>query len=204
MDFGTEDLFKCALHTLVFMGQTHTDGLLYSRHVPDGDRLKWWSDSDWGASRSTTGGHGELAGSSVLAVSRRQECTTVSSTHAEIVAASANSNDLLWARGYLSEIGLPQDEPTPFKVDAKNVITHVHNLISSKEARHISRRELIVRERQVTEDLDVEKVPTEDNIADMLTKALDPGPFHKLRALLMNLVVRVGSASYPRSKRHRG
>ena len=51
---------------------------------------------------------------------------------------------------------------------------------------------------------DVEKVPTEDNIADMLTKALDPGPFHKLRALLMNLVVRVGSASYPRSKRHRG
>ena len=52
---------------------------------------------------------------------------TASSTHAEVVAASTNSNDALWTRGYLREIGLPQDEPTPFMVDAKNVLTLVQN-----------------------------------------------------------------------------
>jgi hypothetical protein len=49
-------------------------------------------------------------------------------------------------RGYLSEIGLPQDDPSEFNVDAANVITLVHNFIASKLTRHITRRECIVRE----------------------------------------------------------
>ena len=60
-------------------------------------------------------------------MSRKQDCTSGSSTHAEMIAASANSNDVVWARGYLAEIGLPQDKPTEFNVDANNVITLVHN-----------------------------------------------------------------------------
>ena len=171
MDFGTEDMFKTALHLLVFMGQTHADGLLYSKHAPNARQLVWWSDSDWSTRRSTTGGTGQLAGASVCASSRRQECTTGSSTHAEVVAGSTNSNDCLWTRGYLGEIGLTQTAPTPFYVDAKNVLTLVHNLISSKLTRHITRRELIVREREVAGDVEVTKVDTADNIADMMAWA---------------------------------
>ena len=203
MDFATEDLFKTALHLLVFMGQAHSDGLLYSRHAPNARQLEWWSDSDWSVRRSTTGGTGQLAGASVCAMSRRQECITGSSTHAEIVAASSNSNDVLWARGFLEEIGLPQLGPTPFYVDAKNVLTLVYNLISSKLTWHINRRELIVREREIAGELEVTKVATEDNISDMLTKGLDRVPFVKLRRLLMNLVVRAPSAVVPRLRRQR-
>ena len=58
-------------------------------------------------------------------MSRKQDCVSGSSTHAEMIAASANSNDVVWARGYLAEIGLPQD--TEFNVDANNVITLVHH-----------------------------------------------------------------------------
>ena len=151
--------------------------------------------------RSTTGGTGQLAGASVCAMSRRQECITGSSTHAEIVATSSNSNDVLWARGFLEEIGLPQLGPTPFYVDAKNVLTLVHNLMSSKLTRHINRRELIVREREIAGELEVTKVATEDNISDMLTKGLDRVPFVKLRRLLMNLVVRTPLAVVPRLRR---
>ena len=203
MDFATEDLYKTALHMLVFMGQTQADGLLYSAHAPNARQLEWWSDSDWSARRSTSGGTGQLAGASVCAMSRRQECITGSSTHAEIVAGSSNSNDVLWARGFLEEIGLPQTTPTPFYVDAKNVLTLVHNLISSKLTRHISRRELIVREREVNEDIQVVKVATEDNLSDMLTKALDRVPYVKLRKLLMNIVVRAGTVVMPRARRSR-
>ena len=107
-----------------------------------------WSDSDWAVRRSTTGGSGQLAGATVQAMSRKQDCVSGSSTHAEMIAASANSNDVVWARGYLAEIGLPQEEPTEFNVDANNVITLVHNFIASKMTRHITRRETIVRERE--------------------------------------------------------
>ena len=144
-----------------------------------------------------------MAGSSVLATSRRQECVTGSSTHAEVVAASTNSNDVVWGRGFLEEIGLPQEGPTPFKVDAKNVLTLVQNLISSKLTRHITRRELVVREREVQGVLVVEKVPTEDNLADMFTKVLDRIPFVKLRRLTLILVIRAASAVAPRSRRDR-
>ena len=106
------------------MGQTHRDGITYVRDSPGGRRYKHWSDSDWAVRRSTSGGTGQLAGASVQAISRKQDCITGSTTHAEIIAASTNSNDVVWARGYLGEIGLPQDdEPSVFNVDAANVIT---------------------------------------------------------------------------------
>ena len=60
--------------------------------------------------------------------------------------------------------GLPQERPTPFMVDAKNVLTLVQNLISSKQTRHITRRELIVREREIEGHLEVQKVHTSANL----------------------------------------
>ena len=152
--------------------------------------------------RSTTGGTGQLAGASVQAISRKQDCITGSTTHAEIIAASTNSNDVVWARGYLGEIGLPQDdEPTVFNVDAANVITLVHNFISSKLTRHITRRESIVREREADQTLVVTKVPTADNLADVFTKALDRDPFTKLRTLVLNILAKGVLAPVPRARR---
>lgn len=201
MDFATRDLFQTALHWLVFMGQTAKDGITYSANAPNASQLVYWSDSDWSTRRSTTGGTGQLAGGSVIAASRRQDCVTGSSTHAEVVAASSNSNDVVWTRGYLEEIGLPQLEPTPFMVDAQNVITLAHNLISSKQTRHITRRELIVRERDTDGTLEVRKVHTSENLADMLTKALDREPFTVLRRSLLNLLVRAATVVAPRLRR---
>ena len=135
------------------------------------------------------------------ATSRKQDCVSGSSTHAEIIAASTNSNDVVWARGYLAEIGLPQDEPSEFNVDAANVITLVHNFIASKLTRHITRRECIVRERETDKTLAVNKVPTADNLADMFTKALDRDPFTKLRKLVMNIMIMGVKAPVPRARR---
>ena len=185
-----EDMFNAALYCLVFMGQTHDDGITYVRDAPGGRRYVHWSDSDWAVRRSTTGGTGQLAGASVQATSRKQDCVSGSSTHAEIIAASTNSNDVVWARGYLSEIGLPQDDPSEFNVDAANVITLVHNFIASKLTRHITRRECIVREREADKTLAVNKVPTADNLADMFTKALGRDPFTKLRQLVINIMIK--------------
>ena len=139
----------------------------------------------------------------MCAQSRRQDCVTGSSTHAEIVAASSNSNDLIWSRGLLEELGLPQADPTPLKVDAQNVLTLAHNFISSKQTRHIARRDLIVRERDTEGVLRIEKVATDDNLADLFTKALDRVPFEKLRKLVVNLLSAGVWFLSPRGKRAR-
>ena len=138
-----------------------------------------------------------------MSSSRKQDCVTGSSTHAEIVAASTNSNDVLWSRGFLWEIGyrIVIEAPTRLMVDAQNVLTLVHNLISSKLTRHITRRELIVREREVEGHHTVTKCDTADNLADLLTKALDPIPYDKLRRLVLNILAVGAISPVPRARR---
>ena len=203
MSFSTPDLFKTALRVLVYMGQTMDMGITYSRFAPNAGELEWWTDSDWAMRRSTTGGTGQLAGGSVCAQSRRQDCVTGSSTHAEAVAASSNSNDAMWSRGLCDELGWAPVGPTPMKVDAQNVLTITHDFVSSKQTRHIARRELIVREREVEGHIRLDKVPSEDNLADMFTKALDRLPFEKLRKGVMNILASGVWFLAPRGKRSR-
>ena len=136
-----------------------------------------------------------------MAISRTQDCITGSSSHAEVVAASTNSNDVMWASGFLGEIGLPQVDPVKLMVDAANVLTLAHNLISSKLTRHITRRELVVRERDNTGVLTVTKCHTSDNLADLLTKALASEPFTKLARLVLNILASGALYPIPRARR---
>ena len=48
--------------------------------------------------------------------------------------------------------------------------------------------------------LAVEKVHTDDNLADTFTKVLDRTPYTKLRRLVMNLLVRAATAVVPRAR----
>ena len=86
------------------------------------------------------------------------------------------------------------ESPTRLMVDAQNVLTLTHNLISSKLSRHITRRELIVREREVEGHHTVTKT-------DLLTKALDPIPFDKLRRLVLNILAVGAIYPVPRARR---
>ena len=76
-----------------------------------------------------------------------------------------------------------------------------HRVISSKLTRHITRRELIVREREVEGHHTVTKCDTSDNLADLLTKALDPIPFDKLRRLVLNILAVGAIYPVPRARR---
>ena len=60
-----------------------------------------------------------------------------------------------------------------------------------------------MRERDIEGHLKIDKVPTEDNLADMLTKVLDRVPVEKLRRGVMNLLASGVWFLSPRGKRTR-
>ena len=91
------------------------------------------------------------------------------------------------------EYDLFLEGPTRICVDAKNVLTLVQNLISTKATRHITRRELVIRDREAAEEIVVVKVHTDDHLADLLTKPLHPLPFTKLRRGIMILLIRMAT-----------
>ena len=60
-----------------------------------------------------------------------------------------------------------------------------------------------MRERDIEGHLRLEKVGTDDNLADMFTKVLDRVPFEKFRRLVMNVLATGVQYLAPRGKRPR-
>ena len=60
-----------------------------------------------------------------------------------------------------------------------------------------------LREREIEGHLRLEKVGTDDNLADMFTKVLDRAPFEKFRRVVMNVLLNGIQYLAPRGKRPR-
>ena len=83
-------------------------------------------------------------------------------------------------------MGLPQANPTTLKVDNSGAIELSRDRKSCHRSRHVDRRYFKVRELSFEGVVAVEKVPTEDNGSDVLTKPLPFATFIKHVCKLMN------------------
>ena len=120
----------------------------------------------------------------VLWLSRKQPCTTTSTTESEYVAASLTSKEIVWARRLLNDLGFPHSKPTSLFSDNQSAIRLVQNPEFHKRTKHINVVYHLIREIQARGEIEVLYVPTRLQLADILTKALTPEIFQKLRAAL--------------------
>ena len=109
------------------------------------------------------------------------------------MAMSAGTVDVVFMRGLLDDLGLPQQNiaeklvPTPLRCDNKGARDLSHDRSTSSRSRHIDRRWFFVREAQHQSIVEVIAVPTLDNISDLMTKVLKRTDFEKFITLVMNL-----------------
>ena len=111
----------------------------------------------------------------------------MSSTEAEIIAASACALELAHFRTLLNEMGVEQSEPTPLYVDNSGAVELSRDRKSCHRSRHVDRRYFKVRELSYAGVLRVEHIDTADNSADILTKPLKADSFYKHASHLMNM-----------------
>ena len=109
----------------------------------------------------------------------------MSSTEAEIIAASALSLEAVHFRALLTEMGLPQAEPTVIHVDNSGAVELSRDRKSCHRSRHVDRRYFKVRELVYAGHLKVEHIETDKNWADLLTKSLDEAAYLRHRSALM-------------------
>ena len=173
-----------AERVLRYLLGTKTYGLRWNKGAAKA--LSGMSDSDWAVVKSTTGYAFWFAGAVVAYLSKKQASIALSSTEAEIMAASLAALEVVFLRGLLSELQCPQDEPTTLGMDNSGAIAMSKNYISNSKTKHIERRHLKVRE--LTEQFIVrpEFVPTDENVADIMTKPLGKNKFEKFRRMLLN------------------
>ena len=186
LTFPTAELEAMVDDTIVYLAQTASDGVTFDGMAPDAGILKTESDSDWAVGHSTTGWATFLAGAAFAYASKRQACIAMSSTEAEIIAASAAAIESVHFRLLLEEMGLPQDA-SPLYVDNSGAVELSRDRKSCHRSRHVDRRYFKVRELEFEGKVKVEHIDTKLNSADLLTKPLPQHVFDAHKRRLMNL-----------------
>ena len=182
--FPTAEMDAHADRIIAYMAQHADDGISFDGTRADASTFTFYSDSDWNVGHSTTGWCATYGGATVGYGSKRQHSVALSSTEAEIMAASLASCEAIFMRGLLREMGVPMDKPTVIRVDNQGAVALAKDRRSCHRSRHIQRRYLKIREWVALGEVQVEYVNTTQNPADILTKALERESFERHCATL--------------------
>ena len=162
-----------AKHVLRYIKGTLDHKLFYTKS--DGDLcLVGASDSDWGSSkddrRSTTGYVFMLnpSGPPISWKSKKQATVALSSCEAEYMALAAAVQESLFLY-MLLKCYLSQESINIF-VDNQGTIDLASKYTTEKRSKHIDIRYHFIRERISSGFIDLTHVPTENNVADIMTK----------------------------------
>ncbi|GJV71574.1 retrovirus-related pol polyprotein from transposon TNT 1-94 [Tanacetum coccineum] len=110
----------------------------------------------------------------------KQTALAISTTEAEYVSAGKACQQALWMKQALVDYGIRLDE-IPIMCDNKGAIDLSKNLIQHSRIKHIEIRHHFLRDNVQKGNISIEKVSSEDNIVDILTKTLKREPFNYLR-----------------------
>jgi hypothetical protein len=168
-----------AKHVLRYLCGTVDYGLDY--HRGDGVRLVGYTDSDWAgcvSDRKSTSGCCFGLGSAVVSwFSRKQKSVALSSAEAEYMAASQASCEALWLRKMLIGLFGVQLRPTVIFCDNQSCIKLSENPVFHDRSKHIEIRYHFIRDYVQRGAVELQYISTEEQVADILTKALSMGKF---------------------------
>lgn len=139
------------------------------------EELVVYSDADYAADTetrcSTTGYLSMLAGGPITWKSQLQKTVALSTMEAEYMAVSAAVQETIWLRRLLKELG-EQDgaSPTTVYCDNQSAICFTKNPVQHQRSKHIDVRYHFARQAQEENVVAVKYLPTEQMVADPLTK----------------------------------
>ncbi|GJU37566.1 copia protein [Tanacetum coccineum] len=162
-------------------GTSHL-GLWY----PKGTRIETivYADSDHAGDyvdRKSTSGVCTFMGCCLTSwFAKKQTALAISTTEAEYVSAGKACQQALWMKQALIDYGIRLDD-VPIMCDNKGAIDLSKNPVQHSRTKHIEIRHHFLRDNVQKGNISIEKVASEDNIADIFTKPLKREVFNYLR-----------------------
>ncbi|GKB93692.1 retrovirus-related pol polyprotein from transposon TNT 1-94 [Tanacetum coccineum] len=129
--------------------------------------------------KSTSGGIQFLGDKLVSWMSKKQDCTAMSSAEAEYVALSASCAQVMWMRTQLKDYGFNYNK-IPLYCDSQSAIAISCNPVQHSRTKHIHTRYHFIKEQVENGIIELYFVRTEYQLADMFTKALPEDRFQYL------------------------
>ena len=164
--------WSVAKHVLRYLAGTLDYGITFGGAAPT-PNLTGFCDADYGSDpdtrRSTTGYVFVLNGGAISWASRLQKTVAASTTEAEYMSESAAIKEALWLKTLLTDLGYTITTIN-LKADNQAAIKLMHNPIVSQRSKHIDIAYHFARQRVIDGTITLSYIPTEEMIADTLTK----------------------------------
>jgi hypothetical protein len=169
-----------------YLKGTMTYGLRYPRN--QNFQLIAYSDADWAncvdERKSTSGGAFFLGDSLVAWLSKKQGSISLSTTEAEYIAAATCCTQILWMIQTLVDLKVTYTDPIPIHCDNTSAISVSKNPVLHSKTKHIPIKYHFLREQVSNRIVQLNYIPSTEQIADIFTKPLAATPFGYLRQKL--------------------
>ncbi|GJY39307.1 retrotransposon protein, putative, unclassified [Tanacetum coccineum] len=129
--------------------------------------------------KSTSGGKQFLGNKLVSWMSKKQDCTAISSAEAEYMALFASSAQVMWMRKHLKDYGFNYNK-IPLYCDSQSAVAISCNPVQHSRTKHIHTRYHFIKEQVKNGIIELYFVRTEYQLADMFTKDLPEDRFQYL------------------------
>ncbi|PKU66636.1 Retrovirus-related Pol polyprotein from transposon TNT 1-94 [Dendrobium catenatum] len=147
-------------------------------------QLQGYVDADWASNnqdRKSISGFCNFLGSSIISWQvKKQNTIARSSTEAEYRALAMETTEILWLRQLLADLHQPQETTTTVYCDNTSAIALANNPIFHARTKHIEVDCHFIRDCIKKNKIFVHHVCTEDQLADLFTKALPNNRFNRL------------------------
>ncbi|GJY70272.1 putative ribonuclease H-like domain-containing protein [Tanacetum coccineum] len=168
-------LYRSMIGSLMYLTASRSD-ITFAYPMDSPFDLEAFSDCDYaGASldrKSTTGGCQFLGKRLISWQCKKQTIVANSTTKAEYVAAANCCGQVLWIQNQMLDYGF-NFMNTKIHIDNESTICIVKNLVFHSKTKHIEIRHHFIRDSYEKKLIQVIKIHTDHNVADLLTKAFD-------------------------------
>jgi transposase InsO family protein len=186
MEHPVETHLMAAKRIMRYIRGTLKLGILYKRGKQA--ELIAYSDSDYGGDvddRKSTSGYVFMLGFGAVSwSSRKQPIVTLSTIEAEFIAAAYCVCQGIWLKRILECIGLKQSKCLTVFCDNSSTIKLSKNPVLHGRSKHIDIRFHFLRNLSCDGDIELVHCASQEQLADIMTKALKLDVFEKLRERL--------------------
>jgi len=122
-----------------------------------------------------------LAGAVVSWLSKLQTVVALSTTEAEYMVATQACKEVIWVQRLMEELGHKEQKILVY-CDNQSALHIARNSTFHSRTKHIGVQYHFVREVVEDENVDMQKIHTKDNLADVMTKPININKFEWCRS----------------------
>lgn len=177
-----EQHMNVVMRILRYLKSAPGRGILFTKNV-DCQHVDAYTDADWAGAiddrRSTSGYFTFVGGNLVTWRSKKQNVVARSSAEAEFRGMALGICEALWLRLLLVDLGYPPRQSIQLYCDNKAACDIAHNPVQHDRTKHVEVDRFFIKEKLDEKIVELPQIRSEDQLADILTKAVSSRVFSK-------------------------